>query len=68
MLAYLFETLGLNRAELRIRTVNTRSRAVTERLGFILEGIQRHAVLHDGTARDMACYRLLREEWETRNQ
>jgi len=63
-LAYLFETLGLHRAELRIRTINARSRAVAERLGFILEGVHRQAALHDGAAGDMACYGLLREEWE----
>jgi ribosomal-protein-serine acetyltransferase len=64
MLAYLFDILGLNRAELRIRTVNARSRAVADRLGFSLEGVQRQAVQHDGEAGDMACYGLLREEWE----
>ena len=65
MLAYLFTVLELNRAELRIRTSNTRSRGVAERLGFTLEGIQRQAVWSDAVPADMACYALLRAEWET---
>ena len=64
MLAHLFTEMELNRAELHIRTGNTRSRAVAERLGFTREGIQRQANWSNGKPVDMACYALLREEWE----
>ncbi len=64
MLEYLFTVLDLRRAELRIRTSNARSRGVAERLGFTLEGIKRQAAWTDDVPGDMACYGLLREEWE----
>ncbi len=65
MLTYVFATLNLHRAELRILTDNQRSRAVAERLGFVLEGIQRHAVWSNGKLMDLLCFGLLREEWES---
>ncbi len=68
MLAHLFTVLDLNRAELSIRTTNTRSRAVAERLGFTLEGIQRQAAWTDDMPVDMACYGLLREEWKSNSK
>ena len=67
MLAYLFTVLELNRAELRIRTGNARSRGVADRLGFTLEGIQRQATWSDDVPADLACYALLRQEWEAKN-
>jgi ribosomal-protein-serine acetyltransferase len=64
MLACLFNVLDLNRAELSIRTTNTRSRAVAGRLGFCLESIQRQAIWSEGKPVDMACYALLRQDWK----
>ena len=66
MIKFMFNELDLNRAELRIRTDNPRSRAVAARLGFSLEGIQRQSASSEGKLVDMACYGLLREEWKAR--
>jgi ribosomal-protein-serine acetyltransferase len=57
-----FETLGLNRIALAAAVENAKSRAVAERLGFRLEGVQRDAEwLYDHFV-DGALYSLLRRD------
>jgi ribosomal-protein-serine acetyltransferase len=72
MTAHLFTEFDLHRLELHIRTNNPRSRAIAERLGFTLEGIQGQAAWSNGQFVDIACYGLLRETWdkmpESRNE
>lgn len=64
-LKYSFESRGMNRVQIRAAIENTRSRAVPERLGFTLEGIQRQAVLINGNFQDLAIYSLLASEWRS---
>lgn len=60
---FAFNTLGASRVELRIDTLNQRSRAVPERLGFKLEGVLRNeARANTGELRDLAIYALIRKD------
>lgn len=45
---------------------NTKSKRVLKKLGFVQEGVMRHArVLPDGTASDLISYSLLKTEYES---
>lgn len=67
LIDYLFETLKLNRLQINCNVENHRSRAIPERAGFKLEGIQREVeFLHDRYG-DWAVYAMLREEWNAKN-
>ncbi|HEU5318451.1 MAG TPA: GNAT family protein [Chloroflexota bacterium] len=60
-----FEVLDANRVEIRCDSRNTRSRAVAERCGYVLEGtLRRDAVTTDGQLRDTLVFGLVREEFE----
>lgn len=64
LFTYGFETLGLNRIELKLDATNIRSFRAVSRLGARFEGIHRaHMVLPDGRIRDTAWFSVLREEW-----
>jgi ribosomal-protein-serine acetyltransferase len=61
LISHLFN--DLNRVQINCNVENARSRAIPERLGFTLEGIQREAeFLHDRFG-DWAVYSLLKSEW-----
>ena len=48
---------------------NHKSKRVIKKLGFVYEGIQRHAHdLPDGSVSDLVCYSLLRSEYEALKQ
>ncbi|MEU7023292.1 GNAT family N-acetyltransferase [Streptomyces sp. NPDC046203] len=47
-----FTGLGVHRLLWRAEVGNTASRAVAERAGFTVEGVERAGILKDGTARD----------------
>jgi ribosomal-protein-serine acetyltransferase len=62
-----FETLNLNRVEIRCATGNARSRAIPERLGFRVEGVLRDAErLYDRFV-DLVVYAMLAREWRAIN-
>lgn len=64
LLRYVFETLGLERVELRADTRNARSIAAMRKIGFTEEGILRsHLPVADGTRRDSIVFSMLKEEW-----
>lgn len=65
LIDYLFDVMGLNRVQINCNVENTRSRAVPERLGFKLEGIQRQCEYLNGRFGDWAVYAILREEWKS---
>jgi len=68
MLTYGFQTLHLNRIEVRVAEGNTKSRAIPERFGFVEEGKLRQVEwLYDHYV-DHIVYGLLKEEWQARNQ
>lgn len=63
MIKYIFEELQLNRIEIRAASTNTKSRAIPERLGFVLEGQIRQAEMLNGRLVDHVVYGLLQEDW-----
>jgi ribosomal-protein-serine acetyltransferase len=61
-----FEKLGMNRVQIRCADANTRSAAIPRKLGFVEEGRQRRHVVRDGKTYDFLIFRLLRDEWLSR--
>jgi ribosomal-protein-serine acetyltransferase len=64
LIEYLFSEMGLNRIQINCNVENRRSRAVPERLGFTLEGVQREVEFLNGRFCDWAVYSLLQSEWK----
>ena len=58
-----FEVWGMHRMELRAAVGNARSRAVAERVGFVLEGVLRGAERVGDRHLDVAVYAALATEW-----
>jgi RimJ/RimL family protein N-acetyltransferase len=56
---------GFSRVELTVHADNPRAIALYERVGFVREGIKRHAMCIDGRFGDVIMMALT--EWETRN-
>lgn len=64
MLEHAFDTLGLNRVEIKTNEQNERSRRAIESIGGRYEGLFRHHMVNDdGTLRNTVYYSILREEW-----
>ena len=57
-------TMGMHRISLEVYDFNPRARHVYEKVGFVLEGTQRHAVYRDGRHVDVHLMAILRGEWE----
>ena len=62
--AFAFSTLGAQRVMIRMDKRNVRSRAVAERVGYVLEGELRHdARAVDGTLRNTLVFSMLPDEF-----
>lgn len=65
ILKYGFETLNLNRIELKADERNVRSRKAMRGIGAIEEGtLRQHLKMHNGFLRNTVFYSILRSEWE----
>jgi ribosomal-protein-alanine N-acetyltransferase len=62
-LRWMFEDLGLERAEIATTPDNTGSLAVARRLGFAEEGLLRGRDVEDGERVDIVVLGLLRSDW-----
>ncbi len=65
IIKYGFEELGLNRIEIECSTLNEKSRAIPERLGFTMEGKLRQGHIVNGVATDDYMFSLLKGEWSS---
>lgn len=64
LLGHAFESMQLNRVELKTDALNQVSRTAIVRIGAKPEGIfRRHMVMPDGRVRDTAWFSIVREEW-----
>jgi RimJ/RimL family protein N-acetyltransferase len=64
LLKFAFDSLRLERVWLEVYDFNPRARRVYERVGFVDEGIARHAIFREGAYRDIHRMAILRGEWE----
>jgi ribosomal-protein-serine acetyltransferase len=63
LITHLFDDVGLNRIEMHCATQNKASRAIPERLGFAVEGVQREAEWVANTPHDLVLYAMLASQW-----
>lgn len=64
MLSYAFETLGMQRVELKTDARNLQSQRAMEKIGAIREGsLRSHTIMEDGYRRDTVYYSILIDEW-----
>ncbi|MFM2360588.1 MAG: hypothetical protein RLY16_2581 [Bacteroidota bacterium] len=69
LLQYGFETLNLNRIELKTSTLNNISQKAMQNIGAVKEGtLRRHMVIANGTVRDTMYFSFIKEEWEATKQ
>lgn len=59
---YAFEKLDATRIEIWVEPENKKSRAIPERLGYVLEGVLRRKVRQDARIRDYALYSMIRDD------
>ncbi len=65
MTRFLFEGLRAERVAIGCDARNARSKAVPERLGFVLEGrLRRDSLAPDGTVRDSLVYAMIPDDYE----
>lgn len=59
-----FDELNLQKIEIKVATMNTKSQAIPMKLGFTQEGIIRRDEWINNTFYDRMLYGLLKDEWE----
>jgi ribosomal-protein-serine acetyltransferase len=65
MINYAFESLEMNRIQLKVATGNYKSQKIPVKLGFTREGIERDGELSStGQFHDLEVYSLLKREWK----
>ncbi len=64
LLTHAFETLGMNRVELKTDALNAKSRAAIGRIGATQEAIfRRHMITASGRVRDTVYFSIIDSEW-----
>ncbi|MHA2390480.1 MAG: GNAT family N-acetyltransferase [Promethearchaeota archaeon] len=67
LLEYGFNTVNLNRIQLRVYDFNVRAIKSYKNIGFIEEGRLRKAIFNKGEYHDLIMMSILREEWNNRH-
>jgi diamine N-acetyltransferase len=68
LLQHGFDTLNLNRINLRVYASNPRARRSFDKAGFVLEGTMREALFRCGKYVDVYLMSVLRSEWDGRRE
>jgi len=68
VVTYVFEEWRLNRVAIVCPEENARSRAIPERLGFVLEGQRRQAMMLRSWPYDLCDYGMLASDWVRMNE
>jgi RimJ/RimL family protein N-acetyltransferase len=69
LLSYAFNTLDLNRVELKTSALNFKSQGAMLKIGAVKEGIlRRHIINETGVVRDTVYFSFIKEEWEETKQ
>ena len=64
LLKYIFETLGLERVELKTDELNVQSRKAIEKIGAKQEGVFRsHMTMPNNRRRDTVYYSIVKDDW-----
>lgn len=64
LLSYGFETLDLNRIELKTSHLNLKSQAAMLKIGAVKEGtLRRHIINDNGIVRDTVYFSFIKEDW-----
>jgi RimJ/RimL family protein N-acetyltransferase len=64
LLTYCFETLKVNRVQIKTRDSNLRSQAAIKKIGGKLEGVLRKdRIMKNGEVRDTVVFSIVDEEW-----
>ncbi len=64
MLQFGFETIGLNRIELKTSLLNLKSQRAMQKIGAVKEGILRKNIINeDGSVRDTVYFSFISSEW-----
>ena len=64
LLSFGFETLNLNRIELKTSVLNLKSQGAMLKIGAVKEGVLRnHMINDDGLVRDTMYFSFIKEEW-----
>ena len=64
LLRFGFESLGLNRIELKTASTNEKSQRAISKIGATKEGILRkHMINEDGSRRDSVLFSIINDEW-----
>ncbi len=65
LIEYAFSEMGMNRIQIKVAVENHRSKQIPEKLGFLLEGVERDGeLLVDNVYTDINVYSLLKKEFK----
>lgn len=64
LLQYAFEEMRMNRIQIKVGVGNHRSSNIPQKLGFVLEGVQRDGEFLNGSFHDLEIYSLLQREFK----
>ena len=64
LISYGFQTLGLNRIEIKCATGNVKSKAVADKLKFKFEAVLIEAELVNGKFLDLYQFAMLKKDWQ----